>query len=180
MNESKSVLNTKCNSRYCTEEYLIKEEDSAQDMSRAGILKRSVLAAVPIDDWMPAARHLAELELEEKAPQFSNFQAEMDADTREKLDGIKKKMQKSLVKGGIITKVLQTQYMLQLLGINYLESLRESKLLLKAKKIDEDKIGLPEMSAIFVEMMLTNRECAELEEIRSILIDWRRKNEESV
>lgn len=120
------------------------------------------------------------MELEEKAPQFSNFQAEMDADTREKLDGIKKKMQKSLVKGGIITKVLQTQYMLQLLGINYLESLRESKLLLKAKKIDEDKIGLPEMSAIFVEMMLTNRECAELEEIRSILIDWRRKNEESV
>ena len=179
MNESKSILNTKCNTKHCTLEFLIKEQDPAQDLSRAGILKRSVLAAEHIEDWMPSATLLTDLKLEEKAPQFSNFQAEYDAETREKLDVIKKKMQKSLMNGGVITKVLQTQYMLQLLEINYLESLKEAKRSLKAK-INEEKIGLPEMSAIFTEMMLTDRECPEIEEIRIILLDWRKANEEPV
>lgn len=174
MNEStENLLNTTCNSKHCSLEKWIKEEDPAQDKSRAGYFKRAVLVAEPVDDWVPMATLLSDLKLDKDAPQFTNFQAKYDSETREALDVIKEKMQKSLIKGNIIKRVLQTQYMLQLLMINYLEHTRANKLTIKADKMVDDEIDLPEMAALFTEMILTDRECEALKQIRRIMVDWR-------
>ncbi|MDY4097937.1 MAG: hypothetical protein SOY47_14690 [Lachnospiraceae bacterium] len=170
---TESILNTTCNQKHCTLEYLIKQGDSAQDMSRAGMFKRFVLKAEGIEDWMSKYTLLSDLKLEKDAPQFTNYQAKYDSETREKLAQIKKRMQKSLLEGGVITKVLQTQFMLQLLMVNYLEYLRETKISLKADKLVAEEIDLPEMAAIFAEMMLTDREGDSLKEIQRILVNWR-------
>lgn len=170
---AESILNTTCNPKHCTLEYLIKRGDSAQDMSRAGMFKRFVLKAEGIEDWMSRYTMLSDLKLAKEAPQFTNYQAKYDAETREKLEKIKKRMQKSLMEGGVITKVLQTQFMLQLLMVNYMEYLRETKLSLKADKLVAEEIDLPEMAAIFTEIMLTDRDGNSLKEIRRILVNWR-------
>lgn len=174
MNEStENLLNTTCNSKHCSLEKWIKEEDPAQDKSRAGYFKRAVLVAETVDDWVPVATLLSDLKLDKDAPQFTNFQAKYDTETREALDVIKEKMQKSLIEGNIIKRVLQTQYMLQLLMMNYLEHIRANKLTIKADKMVDEEIDLPEMAALFTEMMLTDRDCDALKEIRKILVDWR-------
>lgn len=174
MNEStENLLNTTCNSKHCSLEKWIKEEDPAQDKSRAGYFKRAVLVAEPVDDWVPMATLLSDLKLDKDAPQFTNFQAKYDSETREALDVIKEKMKKSLIKGNIIKRVLQTQYMLQLLMINYLEHTRANKLTIKADKMVDDEIDLPEMAALFTEMILTDRDCEALKQIRRIMVDWR-------
>ena len=132
MNEStENLLNTTCNSKHCSLEKWIKEEDPAQDKSRAGYFKRAVLVAEPVDDWVSMATLLSDLKLDKDAPQFTNFQAKYDSETREALNVIKEKMQKSLIKGNIIKRVLQTQYMLQLLMINYIEHIEQRNSLSK-------------------------------------------------
>lgn len=174
MNEStENLLNTTCNSKHCSLEKWIKEEDPAQDKSRAGYFKRAVLVAEPVDDWVSMATLLSDLKLDKDAPQFTNFQAKYDSETREALNVIKEKMQKSLIKGNIIKRVLQTQYMLQLLMINYIEHIRARKLTIKADKMVDDEIDLPEMAALFTEMILTDRDCEALKQIRRIMVDWR-------
>lgn len=174
MNENtENLLNTTCNSKHCSLEKWIKEEDPAQDKTRAGYFKRAVLVAETVDDWVPVATLLSDLKIDKDAPQFTNFQAKYDAHTRNSLDAIKEKMQKSLIEGNIV-KRLQTQYMLQLLMFNYLEHIRSNKLTIKADKmVDEEEIDLPEMSALFTEMMLTDRDCESLKKLRRILVDWR-------
>ena len=174
MNEStENLLNTTCNSKHCSLEKWIKDEDPAQDKSRAGYFKRAVFVAETVDDWVPMATLLSDLKLDKDAPHFTNFQAKYDSETRQALDKVKEKMQKSLIDGRIIKRVLQTQYMLQLLMINYLEHIRANKLTIKADKQVDEEISLPEMSAIFTEMMLTDKDCDALKEIRRILVDWR-------
>ncbi len=176
MNEStENLLNTTCNAKHCSLEKWIKEEDPSQDMSRAGYFKRAVLAAKTVDNWVPAAMLLSDLKLDKDAPQFTNWQAKYDSETREALDAIKEKMQKSLIEGNIIKRVLQTQYMLQLLMINYLENIRANKLTIKANKRVDEEIDLPAMSALLTEMMICDRDCVALKEIRKILVDWKNK-----
>ena len=177
MKEStENLLNTTVNAKHCTLERFIRAEDPAQDKSRAGYFKRAVLVGKAVDDWKPIATLLSDLKLDKDAPQFTNFQAKYDNETREALDVVKEKMQKSLIEGGIIKRVLQTQYMLQLLMCAYLEHIRANKLTIKTDKmVDEEAIDLPEMSALLTKMMLTDRDCDELKEIRKILVDWRNK-----
>lgn len=177
MNEStENLLNTTCNAKHCSLEKWIKEEDPAQDKSRAGYFKRAVLVAENVDDWVPMAILLSDLKIDKAAPQFTNFQAKYDSQTHKALDAIKEKMQKSLIEGKIIKRTLQTQYMLQLLMISYLEHIRANKLTIKADKmVDEEEIDLPKISALLTEMMLTDRDCEALKEIRRILVDWRNK-----
>lgn len=171
-----SILNTKCNPKHCTLEYKIKKEDPTFEMSRADLLKRFVQEGEKVEDWMVPYSWLGEIELDEDAPQFTNWQAKYDEETARKLVDVKKNMQQSLQTGGVITKVLQTQFMLQLLMVNYLESVKKAKLRIKSDNTVAEEIGLPEMSAIFTEMMLSDRDCESLKEIRTILLKWRNRN----
>lgn len=173
MERIESILNIKSNQKHCTLEYLIKKSDGAQDMSRAGLLKRMAIAAEPVENWMPTYTRLSDLKLEKEAPAFTNWQAKYDKETAIILDKVKNNMQKSLKEGGVITRVVQTQFMVQLLMINYLEHLKKAKLSINANKIVDKEISIPEMSAIFTEMILTDKECESLKDIRKILVAWR-------
>lgn len=167
------MLNVKCNSKHCTLEYLTKQFDTSQDVSRSGIFKRAVMAAETVENWMDVYNLLSNLKIEESAPKFTNWQAAYDEDTANILARVKQSMQKQLKASGVITRVLQTQFMLQLLMANYLEHLKQEKLSIKADKMLNEEITIPEISAVFTEMILTDKDCEALKEIRKILVEWR-------
>lgn len=166
-----NLLNIKSNWKHSTFEYLIKKVDSSQDMSRSAVFEREVKAARGVDNWKAIQTTLSDLKKEEEAPIFTSFQAKYDDETAEILEGVKKDILTQL-EGSL--KVLQTQYMVQLLQANYLETLKREKVALKADEfVEETDVDLPEMSKIFTEMMLKDKDCSELKQIRKILVDWR-------
>ena len=173
--KEEGVLNTKCNPRHCDLEAEIKRLDPNQDKTRPALLKRFLDAGEQRTDWMPVYYLLADVVHNDDVPQFNSWQAKYDAETGKQLKAVRRNMEKSLKSGGVITKVLQTQFMLQLLMINYRESLKRDILSFKAEKMVDEEINLSEMAAIFTEMILTDRECDELKEIRRILVEWRNK-----
>lgn len=170
-----SLLNVTCNWRHCTLEYRIRGLDGSQEMSRQAMFKRYLIAAEEVVDWKPVYELLGNLAREKDAPNFTNYQARYDEKTANILLKVKKNMEISLKEAGVITKVLQNQYMLQLLMENYLTCLEKAKPSLKSDRTvnNEEEIGLLEMSAIFTEMMLTDRDCTALKTICEILTEWR-------
>ncbi len=174
MSRSKEGLfSSKCNPKHCDAEFDIRILDPNPEKSRSALLERFSAAAESITDWMPSYHLLSSIEHHDDAPQFDSWQAKYSAETGEKLQTIRRNMEKSLKEGGVITRVLQTQFMLQLLMVNYLESLKKDILAIKADKMVDEEITLPQMSAIFTEMMLTDKDSDALKEIRRILVDWR-------
>lgn len=166
-----NLLNIKSNWKHSTFEYLIKKLDSSQDLSRSAVFEREVKAARGVKNWRKVQATLADLHREEDAPIVTSFQAKYDNETAKILEEVKKDILEQL---SDTLKVLQTQYMVQLLQANYLEVLKREKVSLKADKfVDETDIDLPEMAKIFTEMMLKDKECSELKQIRKILVDWR-------
>ena len=166
-----NLLNIKSNWKHATFEYLIKRNDSSQDMSRSAVFEREVKAAYGVNNWKAIQSLLADLRKEEEAPLFTSFQAKYNNETAEILEEVKRDI---LIQLGEGVKVLQTQYMVQLLQANYLETLKREKVLLKADELVVEKdTDLPEMSKIFTEMMLKDKDCKELRIIRKILVDWR-------
>lgn len=165
-----NLLNIKSNWRHSTFEYLIKKVDSSQDMSRTAVFERAVKAAQGVDNWKAIQATLSDLQKEEEAQSFTSYQAKYDDDTAEILEGVKKDILTQL-EGTL--KVLQAQYLVQLLQANYLETLKREKLKLKADEVKEENVDLSEMSKIFTEMMLKDKDCSELIQIRKILVQWR-------
>lgn len=167
-----NFINVKTGWKHAVLEYQIKQLDRAQDMTRSGLFKRAVLLAEPVKDWMPVYMSLCLLKFEKDAPEFTNWQARYDDETSQKLAQIKEDAQRSLKAGGVIKRTIQTQFLLQLLMLNYLDHLRHMRL---SVDDDVDLPDLPAMSGIFTEMMLVDRDCDALKEIQKILADWRRK-----
>ena len=166
-----NFLNIKSNWKHSTFEYFIKKVDSSQDMSRSAVFERAVKAARGVDNWKVIQATLSDLKKEDEAPIFTSFQAKYNDETAEILERVKKDILKQL-EGSL--KVLQTQYMVQLLQANYLETLKREKVALKADELIQEKdVDLPEMSKIFTEMILKDKDCSELKQIRKILVDWR-------
>lgn len=168
-------INVRCNWKHSTLEYLIKQADGAQDMTRSGLLKRMVLLAEPVKDWMPIYESLCGLKFEKSAPEFTNWQAKYDDEIAQKLAQIRDDAQKSLKTGGVIRRTLQTQFLLQLLMFNYLEHLRHMRVSLDGDEEVEEAIDLPAMASIFTAMMLTDKDGEALKKIKKILIDWRKE-----
>lgn len=169
-----NLLNIKCNWKHSTLEYLIKKYDASQDMSRAAVFEREVKAAENVDNWKEIQVLLCVLKKIDEAPTFSNFQAKYGTETDEVLKKVREKMIGDLKVTGL--KVLQSQYMVLLLQVNYLEFLKKEKLAIKANDlVEEQNVDMPEMSKIFCEMMLCDKDCNEIKEIRKILVDWRNK-----
>ena len=166
------TINIKCTWRHSTLEYLIKKADSSQDISRAAVFAREVKAAQEVKDWIKVQKSLSELKKEKDAPEFTNLQAKYDDETAQILEEVKNNIYNQLKEAGVITKVLQIQFMVQLIQANYLKVLEEEKLIIKADNMVES-IDLPEMTKIFTEMMLKDKNCEELKQIRKILVDWR-------
>lgn len=165
------ILRIKVNYKHCALEYRIKKADPSQDMSRSAVFEREVRAAEGVDNWKAVQATLSDLKIEEEAAVFTSLQVHYEDEIARILSQVKEDICKQC---GL--KVLQTQYMLQLLQANYLETLKREKLFLKTESmVDESEIGLPEMASILVEMMLKDKDCDHLKQIREILVEWRNK-----
>ena len=173
--EKEKLLNIKTNKRHSILEYLIKKYDPSQDMSRAAVFEREVIAGETVTDWKlirPLLSNLEENDEAKDAPVFSNLQAKYSEDTEKILNGVRQKILEDLQ--GPDFKILQTQYMVLLLQANYLEILKKDKLIIKSEgMIDETDMNMPEITKTLCEMMLTDKDCNELKEIRRIMIEWR-------
>ncbi len=166
-----NFLNIKTNYKHCTLEYRIKKLDPAQDMSRSAVFERAVRAAKGVDNWKAIQTTLSNLKVEEEAAVFTGLQVHYDDETA----CILKEVEKDICEQCGLH-ILQRQYMVQLLQAQYLETLKREKLSLKTgSMIDESDIGLPEMASILVEMMLKDKDCDNLKQIRKILVEWRNK-----
>lgn len=172
-----NLLNVKTNWKHATLEYLIKKYDSSQDMSRAAVFKREVKAAEGVNNWKEVQLLLSDLKQEEDLPIFRNFQARYGEETATILKKVREDILSQLKETGL--KVLQSQYMLLLLQLNYLEKLKLEKLLIKGDRMmEENKVDMPEMAKLLCEMMLTDKESEELQKIKNILVNW--KNNKNV
>lgn len=168
------TLNIKCSWKHAVLEYLIKTNDRSHDLSRAAVFQREVTAAETVKDWKKIRILLSTLKQNDDAPTFTNLQAKYDEATAERLTNVRNQMLSDLKEVGV--KVLQNQYMVLLLQMNYLETLKNDKFTLQANNTeDTSEVNLPEMSKIFTEMMLTDKACDEMWQIRSLLIHWKNK-----
>ncbi|MGI6235792.1 MAG: hypothetical protein ACOYI6_11175 [Christensenellales bacterium] len=168
----KNAINVKVNWKHLSLEYQIRELDSSQDLSRTALLFRMIETGKDVEDWNKVKLLLQKVKKIEKAPVFTNFHARYDSMTLEKLEGIKEKILYDL-KDDI--KVLQQQYMLQLLMCNYLEKLK-TEVLNVGEKINSEEIDAPEMVKILVEMILLDKDSSSINEIKDILVKWKNDN----
>ncbi len=164
------LLNIKSNWKHSTLEYLIRKYDYSQDISRSAVLKREIKAAEGVKNWKEYQLKLADLKREEEAPIFTSLQAKYDNEVTGILEKVKKDILEQLSDS---MKILQAQYMVQLLQINYLEKLKQDRLSIQPILVTEEDINLPEMSKIFTEMILTDKDGKDLKQIKNILVKWR-------
>ncbi|MNI12519.1 hypothetical protein D3C73_657040 [compost metagenome] len=168
--EKEKLINIRSSSRHCVFEFLIKQQDVSQDKSRSAVFERMVKAAEGVTDWNLITPLLSPSKLViEEAPMFTNFQAKYSEATEKILKKVRDQMFDNLKETGV--KVLQSQYLVLLLQANYLECLQREKL--SIKQIKPDNVDIPEMARIFCQMMLIDKDCDELQQIREILIKWR-------
>lgn len=152
-------------------EYEIRKHDSNQEVSRTALFFRMVEAAADVKDWKNIKLLLSRVERFEEAPMFTNFQAKYDAVTSEKLDKVKEKILYDLKD----IKVLQQQYMLQLLMCNYLEDIKEEVLSI-GNNINEEEMSAPDMVKILVEIILLDKQSDAINKIKKILKEWKNNN----
>ncbi len=106
----------------------------------------------------------------------TSFQAKVSPDTAKILEQVQSDMMHQLS-----LKRLKVNYMVLLLQRNYLDQLisRQKNLVRKKnvcktdRMIEEKEIDMPAMAQLLVEMMLTDHQCAELEQIKNLLVDWK-------
>lgn len=157
------LLNIKSNWKIIQLEELIKINDPSQDLSRTAVFEREVQAAQHVD-WKEIQLSLLDLKKEDGTPLSTSFQAKVSPDTAK-----------------IFLKRLKVNYMVLLLQRNYLDQLisRQKNLVRKKnvcktdRMIEEKEIDMPAMAQLLVEMMLTDHQCAELEQIKNLLVDWK-------
>ena len=166
-----NMINIKSNWKHASLEYQIKKFDTSQDLSRSAILIREIKAADKVPDWKEIKRLLSKVERLADAPTFANLQAKYDNESAKILERVKDKIRNEL-KDDI--KILQTQYLVQLLQVNYLEELKKEALAIRAgQQVDPDDIDVPEIGKLFVEMILLDKDSDALKEIKNILVEWR-------
>lgn len=169
-------LNIKTNIRHSTLEYIIKELGGQSDLSRSSIFEKAVRAAQGID-WKSIPEFITELLVDYRnrkdIPVFTSYKVKCSEETNELLKGIIKEIMFQLE-----LKVVQKQYLLQLLLGNYILYLKNQRIKLKFNNIIGEELSMPDMAKILVEMMLTDSKCKELEQISKILINWNRRKGE--
>jgi len=174
--ELSNLFSCTCNWKTSTLEYLIKKEKTSVSTSRNEMLPRYVNEAMKVNnnDWVRIYDLWCNLKPEKEASSFTNYQAYCGEDTAKNLEKIRTKVLKSLKDSRNINAV-RTQFLLQIIMMNYYDNLLRNKLVVKDDSGESEHIDLPQMAAIFTKMALTDKDCSELNEIRKILEAWERK-----
>lgn len=153
----------------------IKSLDSHQDLTKTGIFERAIRAARGVD-WRTTPFVIKKLLLEYKdldVPVFTSFKIHYSDETGKLLERIIQEITSQLE-----LKVIQKQYLLQLLLANYILYLRAQQLKPQSDNLVDEDLSMPDIVKILVEMMLTDSKCKELEQISKILINWNRRKGE--
>lgn len=167
-----NMINIRCNWKHSSLEYQIKQRDTSQDMSKSAVLSRMIRMADKVQDWRPIKEQLSKVEKLEEAPVFTNLQARYDEESAWILERVKSKILLDI--DGL--KILQAQYLYQLLQVNYLEELKKEALIVRADQLVEaEDVNTPEMVKLLVEMILLDKDSDALKKIKTILVDWRNK-----
>ncbi|HBC30267.1 MAG TPA: hypothetical protein DC024_03320 [Clostridiales bacterium] len=169
-----NMINIRCNWKHYSLEYQIKRRDTSQDMSKSAVLSRMIRAADKVEkgDWKLVKELLSKVEKLEEAPVFTNLQAKYDEESAEILERVKSKILLEI--DGL--KILQAQYLYQLLQVNYLEELKKESLGARAdKQVKAEDVNMPEMVKLLVEMILLDKDSDALKKIKTILVDWSNK-----
>ncbi len=169
-----NMINIRCNWKHSSLEYQIKRRDTSQDMSKSAVFSRMIRAAdkVKKGDWKFVKELLSKVEKLEEAPAFTNLQAKYDDESAKILDRVKSKILLDIE--GL--KILQAQYLYQLLQVNYLEELKKEALAVQVdQQVEAEDVNIPEMVKLLVEMILLDKDSDDLKKIKTILVDWRNK-----
>ena len=166
------LISIKTNWRHCALEEAVRKADPVQG-SRTIVFERAVKAARGVKSWKAIMLSLSNLRENKETPVTTSYQVRCDEDTAAMLEDIREDICEQLD-----IKVLQMQFLLQLLYANYLETLRREKIAIRAAEgyiVSEKEIDAPGMGKLFLEMLLTDRNCEEIQQIREILVGWKNK-----
>jgi len=164
------TLAWKSNWKHGVLEYLIKEIDTEQDLSRSAITNRAIAAAKDVKDWKTVKEELV-LVKKLDIPVATSMQAKPDDESSETLKVIRPKILCDL--NGELER-LQTPYMIQLLWLNYYNVLKQKALNVGAEKNKKDDLNAPDMVKRLVQILLLNRESDApiIEKIKKNLLEW--------
>lgn len=118
------------------------------------------------------------LKKEDGTTPSTSFQARVSPETAKILEQVQSDMMHQLS-----LKRLKVNYMVLLLQRNYLNQLRsrqknylEGKIVCKTDlMIKETEIDMPDMAQMLVEMMLKDNQCTELDQIKTLLVAWKKR-----
>ena len=175
------LLNIKSNWKIMQLEALIKKNDPSQDLSRTAVFEREVQAAQNVE-WKKVQVSLLDLKQEDGSASPTSFQARFSPETAKILEQVQSDMMRQLS-----LKRLKTNYMVLLLQKNYLNQLKArqenylgEKLVGRANpEIKEAEIDMPAMAQLLVEMMLTDHQCPELAQIKTLLVAWEKRQQQN-
>lgn len=166
------MLSIKPSWKHASLEHQIKELDTSQEMSRSAITCRAIAFAREVSDWSHIKEKLSGIpKLDIEVP--GSMQARLDEESTEALEDI---IRPRILEDLTDLKILQNQYLLQLVWQNYLGVLQSKVLAVGAEeKIESENVTGPDMVKLLVEMILLNREtdAKSINQIKNILIDWR-------
>ena len=150
-------------------EFYIKEIDPEQEMSRTSFTNRAIVVGENVEEWKTVRDELAKLKIPQGISTPTAMQIIVEEANRPHFDKIKTDMASSL---GL--NVVQTQYMMQLLWMNYLLYLQQKVQQVGIKKEDERDLNGPDMVKRLVQILLLNRESDApiIEKIKSDLMEW--------
>ncbi len=157
--------------RHAVLEHQIREMDPNQDLSRSAITNRAIAMAKDVKDWRAVKAKLASLKRLD-IPVAISMQARPDEQRASEIPAIKRRILSDLE--GEIER-LQTPYFVQLIWMNYLETLKEKAWHVGSDKNLKKDISAPDMVKLLVEIILLNREedAATIAKIKEVLIEWR-------
>lgn len=150
-------------------EFYIKEIDPEQEMSRTSFTNRAIVVAENVEKWELVRDELAKLIIPQGISTPTAMQIIVEEVNRPRFDKIKNDMASSL---GL--NVVQMQYMMQLLWMNYLLYLQQKVQQVGIKKEDKRDLNGPEMVKRLVQILLLDRESDApiIERIKSDLMEW--------
>lgn len=165
------TLSWKANWRHNTLEFLIKELETAPDVSRSAITSRAIISAAKVTDWGPVRDSLSLLQRNDNMPQVTSMQARPNEEAAAAWPAIRKKMVADL---GIESGRILIPYIIELIWLNYLKELRAKALIVGTGVAPTDLSG-PDMVKCLVQMLLLDRDADKLtiNEIKQILLNWK-------
>lgn len=161
--------------KHASLEYLIKEIDNNQDLSRSAITIRAIDSAEKVEDWRKVKEGLSLLKKidDVSISTASSMQAKIDEQSSEKVKAIRNKMFFDLKKEIPELKRLQTPYFMLLLWLNYLNQLKAHRIVV-GKNISPSDLTGPDMVKRLVQILLLNRDSDRevIENIKKELTKW--------